>query len=76
MATLSSKYVEKVSSWNGGDAGGEMELYWFAWAPFSWGESPNKTTKRENNETADSDEESEHTHILGDLITFGTTGHF
>lgn len=46
MATFSSKYVEKGSSLSTGDAGGEMELYWFAWAPFSWGGSSVKTTER------------------------------
>lgn len=48
MATFSSKYVEKGSSLSTGDAGGEMELYWFVWTPFSWGESSNKTTEQKS----------------------------
>lgn len=39
MGTFSSKYVEKGDSWPTGDPGGEMELYWFVWTPFSWGAS-------------------------------------
>lgn len=48
MATFSSKYVEKGSSLSTGDAGGEMELYWFVWTPFSWGESSIKTTEQKS----------------------------
>lgn len=44
MGTLSSKYVEKGSSWATGEAGGEIELYWFVWTPFSWGESSDEST--------------------------------
>lgn len=47
IATFCSKYVLKGSSWATGDAGGEMELYWFVEAPFSCEESSEKTHRRE-----------------------------